>query len=163
MRRYIIRRVLAIFPLLLFATAFSFILGQYGAGDLAAYLTMREGGGQINLDRYYEIREILHLDDPVIVRYGRWLWNALQGDLGTSWVSVGSPKVTDMILIAIPNLFTTGAGGPVIPAGALYSAGRSSGGDAQLYPRSPHRSRSNPDFLYSRFCPRTPVHDLSGR
>lgn len=102
MTRYIVRRVLAMVPLLLFATAIAFVLGQYGSGDLAMYLTMQEGGGQINLDRYYEIREILGLDDPVFVRYGRWLWNALHGDLGTSWVSIGMPAVKDMIVIAIP-------------------------------------------------------------
>ena len=100
MTRYIVRRVAAMVPLLLFATAFAFILGQYGAGDLAAYLTMQEGGGQINMERYWEVREMLHLDDPILVRYGRWLWNALHGDLGTSWVSVGMPPVSDMIVIA---------------------------------------------------------------
>lgn len=30
------------------------------------------------------IRRSLHLHDPAIVRYGRWLWNLVQGDLGAS-------------------------------------------------------------------------------
>ena len=33
------------------------------------------------------LRERMQLDDPALVRYGRWLWGALQGDFGQSLVS----------------------------------------------------------------------------
>ena len=38
MLRYLVQRTLSMIPLLVVVTAFTFIVGQYGAGDLAAYL-----------------------------------------------------------------------------------------------------------------------------
>ena len=43
MLRYLIRRILSMIPLLIVVTAFTFIVGQYGAGDLAAYLAGTRG------------------------------------------------------------------------------------------------------------------------
>ena len=34
-----------------------------------------------------QVREELGLNDPMLVRYGRWLGNAVQGDLGDSIVT----------------------------------------------------------------------------
>ena len=47
-----------------------------------------------------QIREEWGLNDPMIVRYGRWLGNAVQGDLGDSIVT-GRP-VTDEIVHRLP-------------------------------------------------------------
>jgi len=41
------------------------------------------------------LRERMHLDDPALVRYGRWLWGALQWDFGQSLVS--SRSVTEVL------------------------------------------------------------------
>ena len=41
------------------------------------------------------------LDTPVLERYGEWLWNALQGDLGRSFVS--SEPVLNDIKVRIPR------------------------------------------------------------
>ena len=102
MLRYITRRVLAMIPLLLAATILTFLLGQYGAGDLAAYLTMQQSGGQFHPEAYEAMRKELGLDDPSLVRYGRWLRNALHGDLGRSYIMQGQPGVTYLIKRAIP-------------------------------------------------------------
>lgn len=47
------------------------------------------------------MRAQMHLDDPLITRYLRFLWDALHGDLGTS-IKLNRP-VTDLILKAFPN------------------------------------------------------------
>jgi peptide/nickel transport system permease protein len=113
MIRYLVRRLLAMLPLMLIITSATFILGQYGAGDLAAYLTMQQDG-KIDMQHYYEMRKMLHLDDPVMVRYGRWLWNALHGDLGKAYVRVGQPSVTYLIKMAMPVSFQLGLAALVI-------------------------------------------------
>lgn len=128
MIRYAIRRLLAMIPLMFLITSIAFILGEYGAGDLAEYLTITMGGGRLDMDAYYRMRELLHLDDPVIVRYGRWAWNALHGDLGVSYVTVGQPKVTYLLQQALPVSLQMGAGALVIvvalgiPLGILAAA-----------------------------------------
>ena len=47
-----------------------------------------------------QIREEWGLNDPMVVRYGRWLGDAVQGDLGRSLVT-GQP-VTDEITHRLP-------------------------------------------------------------
>jgi peptide/nickel transport system permease protein len=102
MLRYILRRLITMIPLLVLITSLTYFLGQYGAGDLAAYLTTQEGGGKFNWDAYYKIRAELGLDDPPIVRYGRWLSGAVRGDLGKSYVLLGQPDVTYLLKKALP-------------------------------------------------------------
>jgi peptide/nickel transport system permease protein len=102
MARYVVRRIVAMLPLLVFITSMVFILGQYGAGDLAAYLTMQQSGGRFDMERYNEMREMLRLDDSILVRYGRWLSNTARGDLGVSYVKIGQPKINWLIKRAIP-------------------------------------------------------------
>ena len=102
MLRYVIGRLAAMLPLMFVVTSLAFILGEYGSGDLAMYLVMTRGGGRIDVTEYYRIREMLQLDDPVLVRYGRWAWNALHGDLGRAWVTIGQPKVEVLLAKALP-------------------------------------------------------------
>jgi peptide/nickel transport system permease protein len=102
MLQYAIRRVVSMVPLLIVITALTFLLGQYGAGDLAAYLTTQTTGMQMDMKLYAELRETLGLNDPVIVRYWHWLANAVHGDLGVSYVMVGTPSITYLIGRALP-------------------------------------------------------------
>jgi peptide/nickel transport system permease protein len=102
MLRYFINRLTSLIPLLIVISAFVFIVGQYGAGDLAAYLTFQRSGGKFDQKTYDTYRERLGLDDPALVRYGRWLWGAVQGDLGRSYVTVGEPEITRLLARAMP-------------------------------------------------------------
>lgn len=102
MLHYILRRLLAMIPLLVIITSFIFVIGQYGSGDLAAYLTEHENGGKFDPVVYQSFRQRLHLDQPVYIRYGEWVLQALHGDLGVSYVSAGEPSVTSMIEQALP-------------------------------------------------------------
>ena len=51
--------------------------------------------------RYEQTRKALGLDDPLIVRYGKWMGKLLQGDLGRS--SVYKQPVADMIKAPLKN------------------------------------------------------------
>ena len=50
MLRYLISRIVSMVPLLVVITAFTFVIGQYGAGDLAAYLAGTRGDAAKGFD-----------------------------------------------------------------------------------------------------------------
>lgn len=102
MLRYLFQRILAIIPLVLFVTAFVFILGQYGASDLALSLTIQANGGDFDAEMYETFRSELGLDQPVLTRYKVFLENALKGDFGRSLVLPGSPEISAMIVNTLP-------------------------------------------------------------
>jgi peptide/nickel transport system permease protein len=52
-------------------------------------------------ERIARLREQLHLDDPVWLQYGRFIWDAMQGDLGTSFR--GQMPVMDDVLVRFPS------------------------------------------------------------
>ncbi len=103
MTRYLIRRIASMIPLLIVISSFTFVIGQYGAGDLAAYLAgSRSSGGRIDPQLYEAFRKELNLDAPVIVRYVQWLGNAIRGDFGKSYVMQGDPQISQLLKTAIP-------------------------------------------------------------
>jgi peptide/nickel transport system permease protein len=55
------------------------------------------------------IRRELHLDDPLAVQYGRFLWNAVRGDLGRS--NVTREPVAEAILSRFPATLALSLGG----------------------------------------------------
>ena len=73
------------FILVLFAvTFFSFSLVYLAPGDAAEILTNVQGEGA-SREVVEEMREQMGLNDPFLVQYGRWVKNALHGDLGISY------------------------------------------------------------------------------
>jgi peptide/nickel transport system permease protein len=58
------------------------------------------------------IRKEMGLDDPLWQQYGRFLWHAVQGDLGKSYVT--NERVTDAILIRFPSTLLLSLGGVAI-------------------------------------------------
>jgi ABC-type dipeptide/oligopeptide/nickel transport system permease component len=103
MTRYLTRRILSIIPLLLVISAVTFVVGQYGAGDLAAYLAgARSVSGRISPEVYEAFRQELNLDTPILVRYVEWLGNALRGDFGKSYVLPGDPPIAHLLATAVP-------------------------------------------------------------
>jgi peptide/nickel transport system permease protein len=81
--RYILRRLLLMVPLLLGATILGYGLINLAPGDPVAMLVNPDEGGlspEVVLARKHE----LGLDQPLPVRYVRWLGEALQGNLGYS-------------------------------------------------------------------------------
>jgi peptide/nickel transport system permease protein len=80
MLKVILRRVLISIPLLVIVSFFVFVLIDFVPGDAATSLA----GENATPEQVAEIRSELGLDDPLFVRYGRWLGNAATGDLGES-------------------------------------------------------------------------------
>ena len=81
MTTYLARRVLAVVPVLFGVTLAVFSMLFLLPGDpvkmmLAEFVTTP--------DQIAQMRAQLHLDEPVVMQYGRFVWNALRGDLGTS-------------------------------------------------------------------------------
>lgn len=104
MRRAVVRRLLALIPLLLVVSFMVYLLLLLTPGDPAITLA----GDNPTPEQIAEVRSQLGLDDPLIVQYGRWAADALRGDLGTSLYS--SASVTDAILSRLPvTLSMTGA------------------------------------------------------
>lgn len=91
MRLYLARRVLSLLPVWFAISVLAFGLGSLAPGDPAEAIYYQTYGeppqDQAALD---ELREELGLNDPLPVRYGRWTFNALRGDLGLSYRS-GQP------------------------------------------------------------------------
>ena len=81
MYKYIIRRILLLFPTVLLAGSICFFLLRVLPGDVVTTLNADGGARPADLEK---LRDELGFNDPVIVQYGRWLLQAVQGDLGYS-------------------------------------------------------------------------------
>lgn len=105
MLRYFVNRILSMIPLLIVITAFTFVVGQYGSGDLAAYLAGTRGDPSKGFDTelYKQFRQELGMDEPIYVRYAKWLWNAVHGDFGKSYVMMGDPPISYLLSKSVPQ------------------------------------------------------------
>lgn len=52
------------------------------------------------------LHEELGLDDPLLIQYGRWLWNVLHGDFGKTYTSDRS-SVAEEVIPRIPTSLKT--------------------------------------------------------
>jgi peptide/nickel transport system permease protein len=96
MLTFVIKRIVVSIPVLIGTTALLFIMLNVIPGDPIA-LMMKEHASAEVIDR---VRAQMHLDDPLITRYFRFLFAALQGDLGVS-IKLNR-DVTTLILNAFP-------------------------------------------------------------
>lgn len=81
MARYIIKRILVAIPMILAAILIVFFLLQVLPGNPVSVM-MKEKGNPETIAR---ITEEMGLNDPLMVRFGRYVLDALQGDLGHSY------------------------------------------------------------------------------
>ncbi|MGA2080137.1 MAG: ABC transporter permease [Holophaga sp.] len=89
--RYLVKRILALLPVLAVVAVIVFLLLHLGPGDPAVLIA----GDSATTADIAQIRQKLGLDRPLLEQFGRWLWNILHGDMGVS-VFTGLP-VTTMI------------------------------------------------------------------
>ena len=82
-QRMIARRALQVIPVLLLVTFFSFMLLHLSPVDPAVLLA----GENPTPAQIEEIRRFYGFDQPMVVQYGKWLWNVLHGDLSISLLS----------------------------------------------------------------------------
>ena len=92
MAAYLIKRILATIPVMLFVAIFIFLLLRLTPGDPAAMIA-----GDFATDaQIAEIRDGLGLDQPLYVQFGIWAKNVLQFELGQSFYY--KKEVSDLIL-----------------------------------------------------------------
>ena len=127
MLTYVGRRILAVVPVLFGVTLAVFSMLFLVPGDpvkimLAEFVTTP--------DQIAQMRAQLHLDEPVLKQYGRFVTNALRGDLGVS-IRSRRPVATEIT----ENIGSTGqlalasmlvAIGLGVPLGLLAALGRNS-------------------------------------
>lgn len=94
MGRYILRRLLQMIPVVIGATFLIYAMNFALPGD-----PVRALGGERPLpDEVQEqIRDRYNLDDPLLVQYGKYMGNVLQGDLGESLAVRRGSDVSDII------------------------------------------------------------------
>lgn len=83
MLKYIFKRIVQLFVVLLGVTFLTFTITQAAPSDAAEmkYVSM---GMMPSVELLEQTREEMGLNDPVLVQYVRWLDNVLHGDLGES-------------------------------------------------------------------------------
>ena len=117
-------------PLLLLGISIiSFMLLNFAPGDAAEITLMRQNGGVApSPQEVVELRQELGLNDPLPIRYGRWVSNAVRGDLGESYRSGDSianellRRLPATLLLAATALALAVAAG--IPLGVLAAVNR---------------------------------------
>ncbi len=77
---FTVRRILSTIPVMAIVALFVFSLLYIAPGDPAAIIA----GDQASPADVERIRASLGLDRPFVIRFGEWLWNVLNGNLGTS-------------------------------------------------------------------------------
>jgi peptide/nickel transport system permease protein len=81
MLKFLLHRLLATIPVLLVVAVVVFRLLRLTPGDPAAVIA----GDAATSEQIEHIRESLGLNRPLVVQFGIWFGNALQGDLGESF------------------------------------------------------------------------------
>ena len=100
MLAFAIRRLLQIIPTLLALTVFLFVLMSILPGDPAFIRASAVKQGRIDYEQVERLREEWGLNDPIHVRYIRWLGDVLRGDLGRSYRT--GQDVGDMLKERVP-------------------------------------------------------------
>lgn len=122
---YVFRRITAAIPVLIGISLIAFMLNLVSPGDPAVEALSLSGFKEPTEQEVEVKREELGLNDPIPVQYGRWLKRAVQGDLGTSYMTKDSvsgeiirrlPVTLSVALLAVVLAVGTG-----IPAGMLMA------------------------------------------
>ncbi|MEX0498921.1 Nickel transport system permease protein nikB [Raoultella terrigena] len=107
MRRYVLRRILLLIPMIFAASVIIFLMLRLGTGDPALdYLRLS------NLPPTPEMvastRAMLGLDQPLVAQYASWLWKALHLDFGLSFATQ-RPVLDDVMHFLPATLQLAGA------------------------------------------------------
>jgi len=112
MGTYILRRLIQGVVVILVASMFCFVIFQY-MGDPALNMV----GQYASFEEIREVREMLGLDQPIYVQYLKFIWNALHGNFGKSYVTrvpaLGLilerfPATFELVTVAVLLAFFTG-------------------------------------------------------
>ncbi len=105
MTKYLIRRLIIAVPTLLGISVVIFVILSLAPGDPFSELALNPN---VPVEVRENLRRQLGMDDPIHVRYVKWLTSLLQGNLGYSFVS--RVDVTQLIWQRLPTtLFVMGS------------------------------------------------------
>lgn len=130
MYRYIIRRTFGALVVMFAVATLVFIMLRLVPGDPIAAMLYDAG----DPEAIEEIRRNLGLDRPILVQYGIWLGNALQGDFGNS-IYGSRVEVSRLIVEALPRTLSIASISFIvaiiiaIPAGLIAATRRNTGAD----------------------------------
>lgn len=99
MKKYIIKRLLQLIPILFGITLLTFVLMHTSSVDAVDMMEQNTGMAWTE-EQKAAVREELGLDKSMPVQYLNWVGNMLKGDMGTSYIS-GQP-VLQMFLSKLP-------------------------------------------------------------
>ncbi|MFV0532889.1 MAG: ABC transporter permease [Cumulibacter sp.] len=126
---FVAKRVLAMIPVLFIVTLITFSLLHIIPGDPAVAIA----GQSATNEQIESIRQMLGLNDPLIVQYFSWLGSAVTGDLGDSLLT--QQPVLGSILDRAPVMLSLSVGALVVallvglPAGVIAAVRRDRGAD----------------------------------
>ena len=115
MQRMFLQRAGLALLLMLAATALTFALVSAAPGNVAALIAERAAGAGADGPMIARIADELGLNDPLPVRYLRWLGDAVTGDFGVS-LRTGKPMSAEFA-VRIPKTLALLAGGGVLALG----------------------------------------------
>ncbi len=121
--RYAALRLVQLVPMVLVVTMVVFFVMMIVPGDPVMVMLGAVDGAQISQEVYDAMRVRLGLDQPLIVQYAHWLWNMLQGDLGSS-ITYRTAALDVILHRLVPTMYLM-VGGLVmavviaVPAGVL--------------------------------------------
>jgi peptide/nickel transport system permease protein len=103
MLQYIARRILLMIPTLIGISLVTFLIIELAPGDfLTSYVAYLAEQGQMSDPQVIErLRQQYGLNDPIYVKYLKWLGNLLQGDLGQSleWKRPNAELIGDRLML----------------------------------------------------------------
>ena len=110
MLTYLLRRLLHMIPLLLGITFLAFLIIDLAPGDYFSTLRMNPS---ISPHLIHDMEVQFGYGDPLLVRYVKWLWRAMQLDLGISVayrvkvIDLIGARAGNTVILAIASMLTT--------------------------------------------------------
>lgn len=102
MGKYILKRILMLIPVVIGITLFIYFIMSLAPGDPATLILGMDAAPEAILAK----RQELGLNDPIIIRYLRYMAGVIRGDFGASWYN--NYNVMSEFLSRIPNTLTLG-------------------------------------------------------
>ncbi|WP_276272236.1 ABC transporter permease [Haloarcula litorea] len=97
-KRFVLKRLLLLVPVLLGVATFVFVILHLSPGDPARVIL----GQRASQARVIELRQELGLNDPLYVQYGRFLLEAAQFDFGQSYKVAQGQSVRSVLASRLP-------------------------------------------------------------